>query len=462
VSAPSTNLTRVTIAAPRRRLDVALPDRVPLAELLPELLQRAGEELADAGAEHDGWVLRRSVGDPLAAVSTLASADVQDGEVLHLVPSRLAWPDLEYDDVVEAIAAGVRGLGSPWSAPATRVAGVLAAGAVVAAALLGPLRAGVGAVTPLALAATFLIAAVLAVRAYGEVLVGACLGGYGLPLSFLGGIRLVGAGPIRPAHLLGGGAVLAVWSLATAVAVARGLRVFAAGAVAGVLAAAGAALGTGSLGWHAAAPLAVTATIGVLAAPTLAVRLGRLPLPVVVLPPGTAEAPPIAETPEPPGDGDPATADPDRLDEAVARSDELLAGLLLGSVLTAVAAVAVLIRTAGPAGQALAIAVGLALLTRARTFAAVRQRVPLLAGGSAALLLAVFAGVLRLTDLALGPAVALAALGLTVAGARYHRRAPSPYLGRAADVLDVVCLLSVVPLAAWVLGLYGQLKGLSG
>ena len=35
--APSTGLARVTINSPQRRVDVALPDGVPLAELLPEL-----------------------------------------------------------------------------------------------------------------------------------------------------------------------------------------------------------------------------------------------------------------------------------------------------------------------------------------------------------------------------------------------------------------------------------------
>ncbi|MFD0787013.1 EsaB/YukD family protein, partial [Micromonospora azadirachtae] len=62
----STGLARVTISAPRRRLDVALPEQVPLAELLPEMLRHAGVGLADDGERHEGWVLRRTDGVALS------------------------------------------------------------------------------------------------------------------------------------------------------------------------------------------------------------------------------------------------------------------------------------------------------------------------------------------------------------------------------------------------------------
>ena len=40
-----TGLAKVTVAAPQRRLDLALPDHVAVAELLPLVLGRAGESL---------------------------------------------------------------------------------------------------------------------------------------------------------------------------------------------------------------------------------------------------------------------------------------------------------------------------------------------------------------------------------------------------------------------------------
>jgi hypothetical protein len=59
----ATGLVRLTVATPARRIDLALPARAPLVELLPALLARAGENLSDAGAgAGDGWALRRSDG----------------------------------------------------------------------------------------------------------------------------------------------------------------------------------------------------------------------------------------------------------------------------------------------------------------------------------------------------------------------------------------------------------------
>jgi len=88
VPSTSTGLTRVTIASPQRRVDVVLPDTVALAELMPQLVQRAGEGLADTGQRHGGWLLHRADGTPLAPTASLADATVPDGTVLHLVPAR--------------------------------------------------------------------------------------------------------------------------------------------------------------------------------------------------------------------------------------------------------------------------------------------------------------------------------------------------------------------------------------
>ena len=51
-------LTRLVVHAPGRRLDVAFPAHVPVVSVLPVLLRRAGDDLADSGLSHDGWVLR--------------------------------------------------------------------------------------------------------------------------------------------------------------------------------------------------------------------------------------------------------------------------------------------------------------------------------------------------------------------------------------------------------------------
>jgi type VII secretion integral membrane protein EccD len=450
--ATSTGLTRLTVASARRRIDVALPDGVPLAELLPELLQRAGDGLADSGEEHGGWVLRRVDGTGLVATESLAAAGVRDGEILHLVPAREQWPEMEYDDVVEAIAAGARGLGAPWSGDATRIAAVVAAGFAVALATLSPAVGDLGS-RALVIAAGLLIAGVLAARAYEEPLLGVALSAYALPLAAVGGPHLLDAGDVDAARLLVAGAALALWSVAAAVAVGHGLWIFVAGATAGLLGSAAAFAGAGTGAAPAAALLLVAVVVGSTGAPLLAVRLGRLPLPVVSLPAavtppaGAADAAALAPRP------------PSRLLAAVARSDEMLTGMLAGFGLAAVGAGWVL-RDAGVSGLVLIGVAGVAMLLRARAFVTVRQRVPLLASGVAVLAVPLASGwrTGEVGSLVLGGVAVVTA----AAGGYFRRHAPSPYLGRAADIVDTLCLVSVIPVAAAVLGLYGRMRGLVG
>src|SRR5215203_2404216 len=129
VPAPTSGLARVTIRAPRRRLDLAIPHQVPLAELLPEVLRRAGE---GAGG---GWLLRRGDGASLIGETALAHQGVRDGDVLYLVPRQLAWPEPAYDDVIEEIAEGARANGSLWGTAATRVFALAGVGLVLLAGL---------------------------------------------------------------------------------------------------------------------------------------------------------------------------------------------------------------------------------------------------------------------------------------------------------------------------------------
>ncbi|MFD0823123.1 type VII secretion integral membrane protein EccD, partial [Micromonospora zhanjiangensis] len=64
----------------------------------------------------------------------------------------------------------------------------------------------------------------------------------------------------------------------------------------------------------------------------------------------------------------------------------------------------------------------------------------------------------------LGLAVVGSVAGLLVAlaGATWSRRAPTPYLGRAADVLDALLVVSVVPVACVVLDLYARARDMVG
>ena len=96
-------LARVVIVGPSRRLSLALPERVPLATLLPSVLAQAGEQVEQGpsdkpvGQPVTGWALRRSDGVLLDPTRPLATQDIRDGEVLHLVARDADWPEPEYD-----------------------------------------------------------------------------------------------------------------------------------------------------------------------------------------------------------------------------------------------------------------------------------------------------------------------------------------------------------------------------
>nr|WP_030502062.1 type VII secretion integral membrane protein EccD [Micromonospora purpureochromogenes] len=457
----TSGLARVTISAPRRRVDVALPEQVPLAELLPEVLRHAGEGLADDGERHGGWVLRRTDGGVLATAQALLPQGVRDGEVLHLVPARAEWPELEYDDVVEAIVDGARRRGAAWSARATRAAALGGAAVPLAVGLVAVVAAGPGErgwPVAVAVALILVLTATAASRAYGDGAVGATFGGYALPWAATAGALAVASGdPVGPIpglrwvgapELLVGSVALLLVAVLGLLGVASRSRVFVAGVTVGV---AGVASALGGLLLDPAGAAAVLLAVLVFALgglPLLAIRVGKLPLPPLTLPSpaGTRDLP-----------------DRGRVHAAVARAEEVLTGMLLGHALLAVGAVAVLVATGRTAGLLLAAVAAGVLLLRSRLFVAVRHRVPAVAAGLAgyALLGAVLAeraGPAGRFALAVG-GLALALVAVT-AGATYARRPVSPYLGRLADLTDTALVVAVVPVACAVLGLYDRARDL--
>lgn len=465
----TTGLARVTISAPQRRVDVALPEQVPLAELLPEVLRHAGEGLADDGERHGGWVLRRTDGAVLATAQALLPQGVRDGEVLHLVPAQAEWPELEYDDVVEAIVDGARRRGSAWSPAATQAAALAGAGVPLAVGLVAVLAGGPQhrAGWPLAVTVALLLvlAGTVASRAYGDGPTGATLGGYALPYAAAAGALAVSSGdPVgtfRPLpwlgapELLAGAVALLLVSVLGLLGTATRLRVFVAGATLGAV---GAAAALGGLLLDPAGTAAVLLCVLVFALgglPLLAIRLGKMPLPPITLPTGPTGGP----------DGVRDLPDRARVHAAVARTEEMLTGMLIGHAGLALAAALVLGGTGGLAGRLLVAVVSAVLLLRSRLFVAVRHRVPPVLAGLAGFAvlgvgLAAGAGATGLPALTVGGL--LVALTAVAAGTTYARRPVSPYVGRVADLTDTALVVSVVPVACAVLGLYDAARGLLG
>ncbi|TQS43813.1 type VII secretion integral membrane protein EccD [Cryptosporangium phraense] len=454
-------LARVTLAAPRRRVDLALPEAPPLAELLPVLLRHAGEGLADDGQAHGGWSLRRADGEPLDPEKPLGLQDVRDGEVLHLVPRRTEWPELDYDDLADAVAAGARRQGRAWSPSSTRVAGLavsclllLLGLATVLYSGLSPLVVGV---VLLSMAVLFAVVGGVLSRALSDSVAGAVVAGVGLPYAFVGGAVVLASSTrvltFGAGHVLVGSVSMVFVAVVGYLAVSDAGFVFVGGIVAGLLGLLGGVLpyaGASSVG--AAAVVVGLALLIVPTLPLIAMRLGRVPLPT--LPRSTDEL--MTET-----------VLPARrvVYAAVARSDDVLTGALLGVSVGLGLGSLVLLRASDVTATVLVVVVAAAVLLRARLLATIRQRVPLLVAGLVGLTAVAFApafggAAMRLTVVT--PVLVVVAALVLAGGLAYSRRPPSPYLGRISDLLDVLLVLAVVPLVCGVLGLYGYVRGLGG
>ncbi len=117
---------RVTIVAPDSRIDVALPDDVPVADLYPEIL-RLSQQSPTEGAPV-GYHLVRRDGTVLDGARSFTAQRILDGELLTLRPFAESLPPAVVDDVSEAVAAAVTRDRTLWNGDLTRAAGLVAGG----------------------------------------------------------------------------------------------------------------------------------------------------------------------------------------------------------------------------------------------------------------------------------------------------------------------------------------------
>ena len=454
-------LARVTIASATRRIDVALPEYVPAAELLPGLLRHAGDDLADVGQEHGGWALRRGDGSIIDPGRTLAAQALRDGEVLHLTPRYEEWPELDYDDVVDVIATEARRHVRTWTSSATRRAAIVVTMVASALALALTLSTGPSwtkpAVILLTVAGLFLASAVGLSRALGDAGTGAAVGCIAMFFGFAGGLTLFnGDRPLfglQSQQLLAGSTALIAVAVLCYVGVADRTQFFVAGAYTGIFGIIAALAGLSNLSTPDIAGILVASTVIVAPAlPLLSIRLGKLPVPA--LPASTGEL--LADQPRIPRP---------RVYAAVRRSDELLTGMLIGNATVATVGQVILALDGRGAALVLISVVAGAMLLQARLFPTLRHRASLLTAGvvgaSALCARALTSSEdFRLTVMV--PALVLTAGLVLAAGRRYQHRQPGPYLGRIADILDVLLITAVVPTTCVLIGLVGYMRNLYG
>ncbi|WP_437015639.1 type VII secretion integral membrane protein EccD [Streptomyces sp. enrichment culture] len=481
----ATGFCRVTVAAPNSRIDVALPEDVPLSDVYPEILRLSGQTPEEAAPT--GYNLVRRDGSVLDDGRSLAEQQVRDGELLLLRPFAESLPPAVFDDVVDAVAAAVETDRRSWNDGMMRGVG-LAAGALLLTMMalvlwfsepvahdmhgLPGVIAGVTGVVLVALAA-------VRARVYDDHHAAVALGLASLPHLMVGGSGIVGVpageGPGR-LHLLVGLAVVLVAAVLLVLMLPQQDAPFVAAAFAagaGVLATFAAIVGEAEPR-HAAAVTAVVmvAVVGFL--PGWSARFAKLPI-------GFRSPDQIARRGRAEDQQEQEPVDFQLIADQARRGHELLLGLVGGCAAAGVASAGVVLgfSTSGWA-QLLSLAVGLALLMRARLFLYTAQVVTLIASGIATVCLLVLglalnppADILKelvynnnsapldIRTVWLSAAVALGAVLLVAIALIVPRKGVTPFWGRMLDLSEGAVLLSLVPLCLAVLDLYAAARGMT-
>ncbi|GGV26685.1 type VII secretion integral membrane protein EccD [Actinomadura cremea] len=454
------DLCRVVIVAPHRRLDLSLPAGIPLSHMLPTLLQVAGPDLADDGLVHSGWILQRLDEPPFDESQSLTSLGIRDGEILYFRPELAQLPEVVFDDVADVVATGVNDRPDRWRPETTRRCGLLVTAATLlvgaaAIALTGPpwhlLAAASG-----CMAVLLLLAGAVLSRALGDAGAGAVLGYSALPYAFLGGLlapaRPVALQELGALHLLAASGAVTLAAAIAAFTVLEGLPTFLGIALTGLLGLIATTVTEGfglppegTAAFTASLCVALTALI-----PSLAFRLARLPLPPV---PENAEELRSAQT-----------FDGPTLLHRTQEADRFATGLVAAVALTGLGAHLTLLTADGWPPFAMALCLSLVLLLRARVFLGRSQRLWMIGSGLTGLAVLALGqtGSPATTLITVLLPIALAAMTMTVMALRLPVHKPSPFWGRAGDIVDIMLIVSLLPLAMGLLNLYTWLRGLAG
>ncbi|MBB1254333.1 type VII secretion integral membrane protein EccD [Streptomyces alkaliterrae] len=482
-----TGFCRVTVAAPDARIDVALPEDVPLVDIYPEILRLSGQVQPEGSPT--GYHLVRRDGTVLDAGRSLAEQRVLDGDVLLLRPFAESLPPAVFDDVSDAVSSAVKRNRRRWSDELMNAAG-LTAGVLLLSMMafvlwfanpierdmhgLPGVIAGVTGVTLVALAG-------VRARIYDDRNSSIALGLASLPHLLLAGSGVFGTesgeGPGR-LHFLVGCVVVLIASVLLVALLPYGDSPFVAAAF---LAATG-TLAT-FVGILTDVPpsevAAVTAVVGIALVawlPGLSARFARLPI-------GYRSPDQIAQGRDY-DDGkrtQDEAVDSLKIAAQARRGHELLLGLVAGcSALVAIAAGVILGFSDNGWAQLLALAAGIAMMLRARLFDYTSQVACLLVGGLVTVLLLLLgitldppvealqalyrdgdSGPLNVHTVWFSSSIALGAAVLVAVGLIVPNKGLSPFWGRVLDIFEGAVLLSLVPLCLAVLDVYAAARAMT-
>ncbi|PRZ43054.1 type VII secretion integral membrane protein EccD [Antricoccus suffuscus] len=428
--------SRVTVFAPTGRADLAVPNRVPLALLLPFLFDElkikgnlSAETWEVAGV--DGRAISRDVG--------LRDADIRDGDLLFV--RRAETDDLErYDDVAEIISE--EATQANWLPRHTAIAGMAFGVITMLLAVVGVTASleptqrvliGAGAIAALWVAA-YVATTCADTRQHALVAVVLAVCWAAVTGNAIAGGGFDGAGVLAAAV-----AVEAVCVLGCLLLGVRGPLPYAASAFSAFAATGGLVLLATGQRSLAAAIVGAAGIVALVGAPSLALRLSGV----------------SALDNRQDHDG----AIPiDQARGSVRRAAQALSGLVTGIAAAMAGAVFVLTRGDDSTAHALAAVVVALTLIRAQTFRDRRQVGALVGCGLCGLIALI--SVISWTD-----PLMLSALGIIVAGCfltnvavvlqwRAHR------LRRLGDIVEMMLMVAVTPVVLAIGGVYGAVLNL--
>ncbi|MGV0604114.1 type VII secretion integral membrane protein EccD [Mycolicibacterium sp. XJ1904] len=426
-------------------VDLALPRRACLGDMLPSIVELVRPDHREAGAR---WRLHRIDGSSLDESLTLPDNHVRDGEVLWLTADDIPDPVFTDRDATRTVA---RRQPAPGAVPRVLCAtgGVVATG-IGGTALLWSTDP-VGRTLPVLIGAALTCAAVTAAaiggRTHSEPLLCTTLSVIAVMMAVVTGTVAVPGGPLAAHVLLASSAALAIAAVSLRLT-SRGLVPLAAIATTSLLCTAASAA---SVAWR----LGGTASGALLAALALA-TLSLAPRLAIALT-GIGPAPP----------DDDMDCLPDFVEESeAARAHDLLTAMVAGaSTAAAIAAMSVgygsiEAREVSVPAAAFDGVVGAALFLRTRTHIGTARRAALAASGFVALTAAfvILAVAFRQHAHWLGALAAVAGTGLLVP---HLQRTPAPAARRAAELAEYAALAAVIPLGCWIAGVFGLVRNLA-
>jgi type VII secretion integral membrane protein EccD len=409
-------------------------------------------------------VLQRLGEPPLDENQTLEELALTDGEALHLRPRSELIPPLDFDDLIDGIATGMAKRSALWRPSWTRAAALSVATLGLAVALLvvglgGPPLTRVltaGATAVVLLGGSWVAARKARDRVVGGLLAGAAVAFAGLAALLVGAASAPGT-PVGQGQALicAAVAVAATGLLAVELLAVRRRAPWAVGLllVATIGAIAGALRGQIGLGVEQVAAVLILIAAAVRpSVPLIAFRLSGLRLPAL---PVAVEDLQTEIDPEP---GAEVLAGAEAADDQMTAIQAAL-GLTSGLALVTLAC------RPGWFAWVTVVVAALPPLLALRGMTSAWQRLALGVPSLAALLTVAVTAATHL-DPQLRPALVLglvAAAGTIAAAAHtLPQRRVTPIWGRIGDIVHLITLGALVPLAVGLLGGYGRIRGMVG